>query len=415
MRPQRRLTAARAPRPGPRGHWPKHPGPILDWLIGAARQLPDSGAILRELSRRLVDAGVPLCRTSLHIRTLHPQLFAAGFYWQRGVEQVRVSQAQHGVQETALFLNSPMRALFEGAGAVRQRLDLEDIAFPFPLFHQLRDEGLTDYVALPMTFSDGKIHGTTWSSDRPGGFESAHIAQIEDLLPAYSLLLEIHLNRRIAINILDTYVGRHAGARILAGQITRGSGQTVQAAVWLCDLRGFTALSEAKGRDEVLGYLNRFFDCMAEPVERHGGEILKFMGDAMLAIFPLETEQACARAVQAAIEARQAMAALNDDLRAGGEEPLGFGIALHVGEVMYGNIGAVDRLDFTVIGRAVNMAARIQALCRVLGPTVLVSDRFVQRCSGVASCPGAFRSLGEHRLVGIARPVELFALPEAPP
>jgi adenylate cyclase len=383
--------------------------------VGEARRLPDGGAILCELSKRLVAAGVPLCRTSFHIRTLHPQLFAAGFFWQRGTDEVRVFEAQHGIQETAMFLSSPMRILFEGAGAVRQRLDLDEGAFPYPLFYQLRDEGLTDYVALPMTFSDGRIHGTTWSSDRPGGFETSHLAQIEDLLPAYSLLLEIHLNRRIAINILDTYVGHHAGERILAGQITRGSGQTVQAAIWLCDLRGFTALAEAKGRDEVIGYLNRFFDCMAEPVERHGGEILKFMGDAMLAIFPLATEQACARAVQAAVEARAAMAALNEDLRGRGEEPLGFGIALHVGEVMYGNIGAVGRLDFTVIGRAVNMAARMQAMCRVLGPTVLVSDTFVQRCTGVASCSGVFCSLGAHQLVGIARLVELFSLADAPP
>ena len=222
----------------------------------------------------------------------------------------------------------------------------------------------------------------------------------------YSLLLEIHLNRRIAINILDTYVGHRAGERILAGQITRGSGQTVQAAVWFCDLRNFTALSESNGRDEILDRLNRFFDCMAGPVERHGGEILKFMGDAMMAIFPLETEQACQRAVQAARDARLAMAGFNDELRDSGQEPLGFGIALHVGEVMYGNIGAVDRLDFTVIGPAVNMASRIQALCRVLGSSVLVSDAFV------ALCPDEFRSLGSHRLVGVARPVELFTLPE---
>jgi adenylate cyclase len=403
---------ARAPGPHQGGHWPKHRGPILDWLIGEARQLPDGGAVLRELSKRLVDAGLPLRRASFHIRTLHPQLFGVGFYWQRGSEEVRVFEAQHGIQATALFLNSPMRALFEGAVAVRQRLDLPDATFAFPLFHELREEGLTDYLALPMTFSDGKIHGTTWSSDRVGGFESHHLAQIEDLLPAYSLLLEIHLNRRIAINILDTYVGHRAGERILAGQITRGSGQTVQAAIWFCDLRGFTALSEARGRDEVLDCLNRFFDCMAGPVERHGGEILKFMGDAMLAIFPLETEQACARAVQAAIDACKAMAEHNDELRAGGQEPLGFGIALHVGEVMYGNIGAVDRLDFTVIGAAVNLASRIEALSRVLGPSILVSDDFVQRCAGLP-CSGAFRSLGTHRLPGIARPVELFTLPEA--
>jgi adenylate cyclase len=401
-----------APRSHPDRHWPKHPGPILDWLIGEARRLPDGGAVLRGLGERLVDAGLPLRRASFHIRTLHPQLFGVGFYWQRGSKEVRIFEAQHGIEATALFLQSPMRVLFEGAGAVRQRLDLPDADFAFPLFYELRDEGLTDYVALPMTFSDGKIHGTTWSCDRPGGFESSHLAQIEDLLPAYSLLLEIHLNRRIAINILDTYVGHRAGERILEGQITRGSGQTVQAAIWFCDLRGFTALSESRRRDEILDCLNQFFDCMAGPVERHGGEILKFMGDAMLAIFPLETEQACARAVQAAIDARKAIAERNDELHAAGEEPLRFGIALHVGEVMYGNIGAVDRLDFTVIGPAVNMASRIQALCRVLGPTILVSDAFVQRCAGLP-CAGAFRSLGTHRLADIARPVELFTLPEA--
>jgi adenylate cyclase len=405
--------AMRPPQPHTGGHWPKHPGPILDWLVGEARHLPDGGAVLRELSKRLVVAGLPLRRASFHIRTLHPQLFGMGFYWQRGSEEVRVFEAQHGIQATALFRQSPMRALFEGAGAVRQRLDLQDVTFAFPLFYELRDEGLTDYLALPMTFSDGKIHGTTWSSDRPGGFESSHIAMIEDLLPAYGLLLEIHLNRRIAINILDTYVGHHAGQRILEGQITRGSGQTVQAAIWFCDLRGFTALSESKGRDEILGYLNWFFDCMAAPVEQQGGEILKFMGDAMLAIFPLETEQACARAVQAAIDARSAIAERNVELLAAGREPLGFGIALHVGEVMYGNIGAVDRLDFTVIGPAVNLTSRIEALSRILGPSILVSDTFVQRCSSLP-CAGAFRSLGTHHLAGIARPVELFTLPEAP-
>jgi class 3 adenylate cyclase len=184
-------------------------------------------------------------------------------------------------------------------------------------------------------------------------------------------------------------------------------------------LRPQAALAEggfkAKGRDEVLDCLNRFFDCMAGPVERHGGEILKFMGDAMLAIFPLETEQACARAVQAAIDARRAMAEHNEERRAGGQEHLGFGIALHVGEVMYGNIGAIDRLDFTVVGPAVNLTSRIEALSRVLGPSILVSDTFVQGCSGVPPYAGAFRSMGTHRLAGIARPVELFTPPEAAP
>jgi adenylate cyclase len=278
------------------------------------------------------------------------------------------------------------------------------------VFHELRDEGLTDYVALPMTFCDGKIHGTTWSSDRAGGFDGGHLALIEDLLPAYSLLLEIHHNRRMAISLLDTYVGHRAGERILAGQITRGSGQTVQAAIWFCDLRGFTALSESKGRDDLLDCLNRFFDCMAGPVERHGGDILKFMGDGMLAIFPLEGEDACGRALEAASDAREAMAVLNEELRARAEEqPLGFGIALHVGEVMYGNIGTANRLDFTVVGPAVNLTSRLQALCRQLDCSVLISDAFAALCSD------ELRSLGSHRLAGIVRPVEVFTLPPAAP
>jgi adenylate cyclase len=389
-------------------HWPRRPGAILDWLVGEARRLPDGPALLKELCARLLDLGLPLARCSFHFRTLHPQLFGIGFYWHRGIDEIRVFRAEHGIQQTALFQNSPMRALFEGAGAVRQRLDLPGADFAFPLFYELREQGLTDYVALPITFSDGKIHGTTWSADRPGGFESWHIAQIEDLLPAVSLLLEIHLNRHITINLLDTYVGRRAGQHILEGQIIRGSGATVEAAIWYCDLRGFTSLSERIGRDQLIACLNEYFDCMAGAVEHHDGEVLKFIGDAMLAIFPLAQEQACRRALAAAAEARTAMAALNARRRARGDEALDFGIALHIGEVMYGNIGSASRLDFTIIGPAVNLAVRIEGLCRELSRELLLSEAFA------GSCPAApLRSLGQHRLAGVRQPVEIFALPEA--
>ena len=283
--------ARAAPAPDAAGHWPAARSPTLDWLVGEARLLPNGRSLLRALCERLVAAGLPLARASFHIRILHPQLFGMGYYWQRGSDEIRVFRAEHGIQETSLYQQSPMRILFEGAGAVRQRLDLPDVAFRFPLFYELRAEGLTDYVALPVTFSDGKIHGTTWSSDRPGGFSSSDLAQIYDLLPAFSLLLEIYLNRRIAITLLDTYVGHAAGERILRGQITRGSGETVRAAIWFCDLRGFTALAERLDRDRLLACLNEYFDRMAKPVEDHGGEILKFIGDAMLAMFPLDTER----------------------------------------------------------------------------------------------------------------------------
>ena len=387
------------------GDWPTARSPILDWLIGEARRLPDDAPLLRALCERLVGAGSPLARASLHIRTLHPELFGMGFYWQRGTDDIRVFRAEHGIQQTPLYRRSPMRLLFEGAGAVRQRLDLPHADFEFPVLNELRNEGLTDYVALPITFSDGKIHGTTWSSDRPGGFATEHLTQIDDLLPVFSLLLEIHLNRHIAVNLLDTYVGRDAGERILRGQITRGSGQTVRAAIWFCDLRGFTELSERTDRDTLLACLNQYFDCMAKPVEEHGGEILKFIGDAMLAMFPLDTGQACQRALMAALEARAAMDQLNGERAARGEEALGFGIALHAGDVMYGNIGAANRLDFTVVGPAVNLTSRLEKLCRSVEVDLLISDVF----AGMCACAD-YRSLGMHQLIGIARAVEVFTV-----
>jgi adenylate cyclase len=390
------------------GAWPKRRGPVLDWLIGEARQLPDGPTLLRQLCTRLLDLGLPLARASFHMRTLHPQLFGIGFYWHRGADEIRVFRAQHGIERTDVFLKSPMRVLFEGAGAVRQRLDLPDVEFAFPLFDELRADGLTDYVALPITFSDGKIHGTTWSSDRPGGFETEHLTLIEDLLPVFSLLLEIHLNRRIAITLLDTYVGHRAGERILKGQITRGSGETIAAAIWYCDLRGFTELSERIGRDALIACLNDYFDSMAGAVEQHGGEILKFIGDAVLAIFPLEEEQACRRALQAALDARAAMAERNTRRRERGEETLGFGIALHTGEVMFGNIGSTNRLDFTVIGPAVNLTSRIERLCRMLGRDILVSEDFALACQA-----RELRPLGHHQLPGVERPVEVFAPADA--
>jgi adenylate cyclase len=396
------------PRPGIE-HWPQRPGPVLDWLIGDGRQAGDGAALLQGLCTRLLAAGIPLARVSFNLRLLHPQLMGMGFYWHRGETEIHITRATHGTELTDTFLKSPMRVLFEGASAVRQRLDLPGARLDFPLLEELREQGLTDYVALPITFSDGRMHGTTWACDRPGGFTSDDLAQIYDLLPVWGLLLEIHFSRLLTITLLDTYVGHHAGERILSGQIRRGSGETVEAAIWFCDLRGFTELSEARPREELLATLNQFFDAMAEPVERHGGEILKFIGDAMLAVFPLAEPQACRRAVEAAIEAAGIMAALNTELARNGEPLLDYAIALHAGEVMYGNIGASNRLDFTVVGPAVNLASRLERLCRALGPKILVSDAFACGCASVR-----FRSLGRHRLPGVAREVEVLTPQETP-
>lgn len=386
--------------------WPRFPGPVLDWLIGDARNLADGGSLLADLCERLNASGLPLARASFHLRLLHPQLFGMGFYWTRGADEVRVYKAEHGIQETDLYQKSPMRALFEGAKRVRQRLDRPDESFSSPLFQELKSEGLTEYLALPLVFGDGTIHGTTWATDHPDGFDEDHRARIEDLLPILGLLLEIHLKHQITIALLDTYVGQHTGEHVLKGQITRGSGETINAAIWLCDLRGFTAMAERQPRDRTIACLNDYFDRMATPVKRHGGEILKFIGDAMLAVFPLDTDRACERALQAATDARAAMHHWNDERLKRGDEALNFGIALHAGDVMYGNIGTVDRLDFTIIGPAVNMTSRMERLCRRLDLDLLVSDSFAKMCASQAS----LRSLGAHQLEDITRPVELFTV-----
>ncbi|MDH3663102.1 MAG: adenylate/guanylate cyclase domain-containing protein, partial [Alphaproteobacteria bacterium] len=278
--------------------------------------------------------------------------------------------------------------------------------FSSPQFQELKTEGLTEYVALPLVFGDGAIHGTTWATDHPCGFGEDHLARIEDLLPVLGLLLEIHLKHHITVALLDTYVGQHAGEHILDGQITRGSGETINAAIWLCDLRGFTAMAERQPRDRVIQCLNDYFDRMAKPVKQHGGEILKFIGDAMLAVFPLDADRACERALAAAIEARSAMRDWNAARLERGDQALNFGIALHAGDVMYGNIGTIDRLDFTIIGPAVNMTSRMERLCRHLDLDLLMSDTFAQMCASQAS----LRSLGKHHLEDIARPVEIFTV-----
>jgi adenylate cyclase len=277
----------------------------------------------------------------------------------------------------------------------------------YGIYADLRQEGYTDYVALPMQFTDGRRHATSWSTHRPGGFSTEDLVEINDLLPVLALAVEIRANRRITKNLLNTYVGQHAGERILSGDIRRGSGATVRAAIWNCDLRGFTRISEQWPRDDVIQWLNEYFDVMAAPVEKHGGEVLKFVGDGMLAIFPLDSPEACNSALQAAVEARHGMRELNARRVARHSFELGFGVALHVGDVMYGNIGTATRLDFTVIGPAVNVTSRLQTLTKELRRQVLLSAPFAFLCG----CSAEFlTTLGRFPLRGVDEPIEVFGL-----
>lgn len=394
-------------RPGT--YWPAFPGPALDWLVRETAGVRFVEVLLAGLCERLLAEGLPIDRASLSIRVLHPQFTGVGMLWRPGMGEAETIRIEHAMLNEPRFLNSPIKALYEGAEAIRQRLDVPAVRDEFGVYADLRAEGFTDYVALPLVTTDGRRHATTWSTKRPGGFTTEHLLRIDDILPVLTMVADIRLNRRLAKNLLNTYIGDHAGERVLAGEIVRGAGTAIRAAVWYCDLRGSTALSERLPTGEMLDVLNDFFDTLGGPIARHGGEILKFIGDGMLAVFPLEEDGACVRALRAAVEARRAMLALNERRAAEGRETLGYGLALHLGELMFGNIGTTTRLDFTVIGPAVNAASRLEGLTKVLRRRVLLSAPFAYACG---CAPEFLEDLGRHPLRGVGEPLGVFGLAE---
>ena len=392
------------------GKWPSRRSAILDWLIAETRSKRFLDTIFVEFCSKLRASGIPLARATLHLQILHPQWFGARLLWWPGQEEADWQTFAHETTGLAseAFLNSPMKAIRDGADQVRRRLERPGEVFDFPICTELAAAGLTDYVAWPLDFTLDKRHVMTIASDRPGGFADDELDHVLGLLPLLALVLEIRFKNRLARTLLETYVGPHASDEILRGSITRGSGATVNAVILICDLRGFTAISELWPRDDVIALLNEYFDAMSEPVERHDGEILKFIGDGMLAIFPLDRPDASRHAFAAATEARDAMAALNASRVARGLERLGYGLGVHIGDVMYGNIGSRARLDFTVIGPAVNIAARLESLTKVTGRRVLFSGAFV----AALEFETGLEALGAFPLRGVGEPIEVYAFPE---
>ncbi len=383
---------------------------VARWLLAEGRQIARLEDLLAGLCQRLLAAGVPIDRVGMHIRTLHPQVAAVRVLWRVDASAPTKTAYGHDVPVGDLFLKSPFFVVYGTGRPVRRRIGDPDCPRDFTILDELRAEGMTDYYVTPLTFSQGRTHAMTWASRQRGGFSDADIAAIDSLLPAISMIAEARESRRISKTLLDTYLGPQAGARVLNGSIRRGDAETIAAALWFCDMRGFTELSERLPRDAVIGTLNDYFECMAGPIHANGGEILKFIGDALLAIFPmkddLDRDRVCFTALDAAQEALRDLEALNERRSRSGEDPIRIGLALHAGAVMYGNIGAPERLDFTVIGPAVNLVTRIEGLCPVLGRPLLTSARFASPCGS------KLVSLGRYPLRGIAEEQEVFGLPE---
>lgn len=395
--------------------------PLVPWLLRDAADLGDPAELVHGLARQMGAANIPVARLWLFLRTLHPESVSTRYGWQRGQDEIDIFAAPHEIVETDAFIRSPLYPIFEGAGGVRRRLDIAEPMLDFPILEDLHADGMTDYVAMPLVLSDGRISALTLAADHPGGFSTESLGYLYEILPVFSRLIEVHAQRQNAINLLDTYLGRHTGRRVLDGLIKRGDGEQIHAVIWFCDLRDSTPLAESMSQQDFLALLNQFFECMAGAVLDHGGEVLRFIGDAVLAIFPIghpdqrreegcdRTRAACQHALAAAMDAQRRSEEANAIRRASGAPPVGWGVGLHLGDVTYGNIGTPSRLEFTVIGSAANEAARIESLCKSLGHSVLISESFARHCTQ------PLRSLGIQRLKGVDQALELFTLPEQPP
>ena len=390
-----------------RGRWPLRRTALLDWLVGETGEESSTDRILVGLCVRLRGAGVPIARLAVHLRTDNPQWLGTRVLWRPGMIEAEVTPTDYGVLETEQFLVSPVNAIISGADEVRCLLEGGDTAVDaYPIMGDLRRQGMTDYVAWPLKHTSRLRHVISFATDRPGGFTDDELSTMADPLPVLALVTEVRLKNRLARTLLETYVGHRASERILSGSTRRGSGATVGAAILVCDLRDFTAMSETLARDDVIGLLNAFFDAMSAPIETRGGEILKFTGDGLLAVFPLSEPQACERLLDAVLEARGAMRALNVERAASGAGDLRFGIGVHSGDVMYGNIGSRARLDFTVIGPAVNVASRLEGLTKVVGRDTLFSSSFLALLGDASS----LERIGTYALQGVGAPVEVFGL-----
>ncbi len=381
---------------------------VNEWLIDGARSSPDLQFALAELCARLIDCGIPLWRVAVFLRTLHPQVIARRFLWRPGTE-VEVNEYPFDIIDTGEFRNSPVARVYATGDAIRRRLADTDCSIDFPMLHDLRIEGATDYLASPLLFIDGEIQLATWTTRQPGGFTDSQMAALDSIIPPLARVAEIRALRRTAGNLLNTYVGTHAGERILAGQIRRGHTEAIHAVIWLSDMRGFTALTDRLPPQGLIDLLNCYFDCQGPAILNCGGEILKFMGDGLLAIFPVASDgtdarKVCKDALAAACEARAKIIALGGSSGIHSLDDLRFGLALHLCEVLYGNIGGGNRLDFTCIGPAVNLAARMEKLSGTLGRMILASDEFARHCAA------DLLSVGSFTLSGFSAPRMLFGL-----
>lgn len=397
-----RIDDVRIPAPG------EYPlGACAQLLLGEGRLLPDFPQLTAAYGAALWTEQLPVDRVLVLMPTLHPLMGALNFVWSSSDNSVREIARGWSATATEEFKRAPIASLLAGShGVIRRKLCDPSTPHDFEIVDDLIAQGFTDYLIASIAPAAGRlVSAVSWATRTPGGFTEIQLQRLLATLVYFAPLLDTHAAQRIGGGLLKVYLGGDAGARVMEGAVRRGDGGEIRAAICFTDLRGFTALSDRLPRAELLELLNAYFDCVVAAVHAHGGEVLKFIGDAVLAIFRIadDTEAAAEAACLAALHAAQdafARGAAANSARPGCQ-PIEFGTAIHIGDVEYGNIGAADRLDFTVIGPAVNLASRLQGLCGNLGQPLLVSEAFA------TTCAASFDALGDHQLKGVAATVKV--------
>ncbi len=384
---------------------------VADWLMEQALAETDFETLFEGCCQRLLAAGVPLWRAHATFRMLHPLYESMGLTWWRGagIETVRYAhRAEAGFPDA--FKANPLYHLIETRlPSLRRRLTGPEALVDFPVLAEFRDQGASDYLAYLIIFGAGELDGMlgSWATDRRGGFTEAQLRSLMRVQQRLGVACKMWLRGEIAKSVVATYLGPDAGLRVLDGQIRRGDGETIHAAIWYSDLRDSTPMADRLPPDAFIQALNDYFECAGGAVLRHGGQILNFIGDAVLAIFPIGAgvgpRRACRRALAAGKDAQGALVSVNRRRAELGQDVLSFGLALHLGDVLLGNIGVPERISHSVIGSTVNEVARLEALTKKLKRPVVASASFA------AQAPGAWDDLGEHRLRGVKAPLQVFA------
>lgn len=363
-------------------HW--EAAPIIDWLLDEGRLLTDVSEVVHQLGQRLLASGAPLWRLRLSMRTLHPLMTATSSLWERDSNSTQLIESPHGLEGRSGYIGSPLEIISRTRAVFRRRLTDTLSDTDHTVLHDLKARGGTDYFGFPMALSDGTVAILVCTTDVVDGFSVLDINRFTQIASVLAPIVEVFNSRTVSLAVAEAYLGPRTGQRVLDGQITRGHIEKINAAILVSDIRDWTGLNNRIAVESALALANRYFEVIAEAVETNGGEILKLIGDGVLAIFPTDDDTfdaptVCGRALAAARQAMQIARDSNPPL------DLSFGIGMHFGEVLYGNIGSKTRIDFTVLGQAVNIAARIEGLCGKFDKPILFSQEFASRLTEPAT------------------------------